>query len=505
MKLDKLKNPWEKLTVPVGVGKYASQLVSADHPCDFYWAIDKYGKYSFRFMDVFELEKLPNYKAMSGVEVDIGNADDGRQHISLVLENYENKQLFYFLCLSLLSSTKKLDNEPAIAIATITINHLANWQSMLKNQSDNMSDNKQIGLYGELMLLNDLYFSNLKPDQAIDAWVGPEGHEQDFSFLNVLCEVKTSRASKDSRINISSIEQLDPISGDIILVHQTVSVSDENKPRSETLNGLVDKITAILEEKAPQSLDRFYMLLNKMGYEPKPVYDKKSYVIVTRKIYEVKDDFPRLVREDAKPGIEKVSYSIIIENCRNFEIDIKDGAKRILGGENYAILDPIKIPIEELIYFDENKSLEFKASLRFCFREGKNKPYIEDNIVKAVAGLSNNDGGQLIIGIQDAPREVLGLESDFLTLHNRDKFEDHLTNILINSFQETHVSKNILINFVEIDDKEICIVNIKRAVSVRYVDTRDKNGNLSKKLYTRINNSTREVPIDEVASFVDNW
>ena len=95
MKLDKLKNPWEKLTVPVGVGKYASQLVSADHPCDFYWAIDKYGKYSFRFMDLFELEKLPNYKAMSGVEVDIGNADDGRQHISLVLENYENKQLFY--------------------------------------------------------------------------------------------------------------------------------------------------------------------------------------------------------------------------------------------------------------------------------------------------------------------------------------------------------------------------------------------------------------------------
>ena len=46
MKLDKLKNPWEKLTMPVGVGKYASQLVSADHPCDFYWAIDKYGKYS---------------------------------------------------------------------------------------------------------------------------------------------------------------------------------------------------------------------------------------------------------------------------------------------------------------------------------------------------------------------------------------------------------------------------------------------------------------------------
>ena len=99
---------------------------------------------------------------------------DGRQHISLVLEDNENKQIFYFLCLSLLSSTKKLDNEPAIAIATITINHLANWQSMLKNQSDNMSDNKQIGLYGELMLLNDLYFSNLKPDQAIDAWVGPE-------------------------------------------------------------------------------------------------------------------------------------------------------------------------------------------------------------------------------------------------------------------------------------------------------------------------------------------
>ena len=505
MQLDKLNNPWKTLTIPDGESSFNSILASPENPHDFYWAKDKNGKFSFRLFDKFEIDKLPNYKNLNGVSVNIGTDADVRQHISLILEDNDNKQIFYFLCLSLLSSTKKLEDYPAIAIATITINHLANWQSMLKNKSDDMQENKQLGLFGELSLLNDLYLSNLKPDQAINAWVGPETHEQDFSFENVLCEVKTSRASKDSRIQISSIEQLDPISGDIILVHQTVSVSDENKPRSETLNGLVEKITAILEDKAPQSLDRFYMLLNKMGYEPKPVYDKKSYVIITRKIYEVKDDFPRLVREHAKPGIEKVSYSIIIENCRNFEIDIKDGAKRILGGGNDAILDPIKIPIEELVYFDENKYLEFKASLRFCFREGKNKPYIEDNIVKAVAGLSNNEGGQLIIGIQDAPRKVLGLESDFLTLQNRDKFEDHLTNILINSFQETHVSLNITINFVEIDDKEICIVNIKRAASVRYVDTRDRNGNLSKKLYTRINNSTREVPIDEVASFVDNW
>ena len=57
--------------------------------------------------------------------------------------------------------------------------------------------------------------------------------------------------------------------------------------------------------------------------------------------------------------------------------------------------------------------------------------------------------------------------------------------------------------FPEIDDIEICTVEIKQGLKPLYSEVSDKNGNKSKKFYVRSGNSSQEIDITEVASYVN--
>ena len=59
------------------------------------------------------------------------------------------------------------------------------------------------------------------------------------------------------------------------------------------------------------------------------------------------------------------------------------------------------------------------------------------------------------------------------------------------------------INIPEIDDVEICTVEIKQGLKPLYSEVSDKNGNKSKKFYVRSGNSSQEIDITEVASYIN--
>ena len=58
----------------------------------------------------------------------------------------------------------------------------------------------------------------ISPSDAVLAWNGPKGHEQDFSYNGSLLEVKCQLSSRDRIVNIASLEQLDGVSGQILLM-----------------------------------------------------------------------------------------------------------------------------------------------------------------------------------------------------------------------------------------------------------------------------------------------
>jgi len=110
----------------------------------------------------------------------------------------------------------------------------------------------------------------------------------------------------------------------------------------------------------------------------------------------------------------------------------------------------------------ENDKVEFKSSLRFDLRQGSVNSKLEFSVAKTIAAFMNSDGGELYIGVDDNGN-ILGIEQDIATLpkKNIDGFSLHLGELVKKSFgaeKSTHVK----IEFISIDDVQICKVTVSR-------------------------------------------
>ncbi len=101
--------------------------------------------------------------------------------------------------------------------------------------------------------------------------------------------------------------------------------------------------------------------------------------------------------------------------------------------------------------------------------------------------------------------EVIGLENDFKTLSSgtKDEFELHLRNLVNRAYGIEFATNNLTVSFPEVNEIEICVVDIKQGLRPLYTEVTDKNGNKSKKLYVRRGNSSQEIDITEAAQYIN--
>ena len=168
---------------------------------------------------------------------------------------------------------------------------------------------------------------------------------------------------------------------------------------------------------------------------------------------------------------------------------------------SYESLD---MDIIEMIMSGENSQVEFKTTLRYDMRENKVNKKLEEVVLKTLAAFSNGQGGTLVMGVTD-DLEVIGLENDFKTLSSgtKDEFELHLRNLVNHSYGIEFATNNLVVSFPEVNDIEICVVDIKQGLRPLYTEVSDKNGNKSKKFYVRSGNSSQEIDITEVAQYIN--
>jgi hypothetical protein len=497
--------PWSDMKTPEGKYGYTATLADPEHPFDFYWGRNFNGQYVFRFMGDFPPDICDEAPVMSGIYT-VAGVEAGRSHITLALESGEDASIFYYLCMSLMEATKKISRESDLAAAGVVLTHLGRWQNLLKNRGSKLlSLNKQMGLFGELMVLKDIFLDNLEAREAVSCWTGPLGDEQDFGYGSSLVEVKTSRSTRDREINISSIAQLDTVSGRISLIFQTIGVFEDKPPSSISLNMIIAEIMERLSRESPNASEQFGMRLALLGYENHLEYDKHHFAPVSRKVFSVEDDFPRIEYSDVRKGVSKCSYTILVDNCLPFEIEADLAVSRILQDVESASLNSIEVPVETLVKLDESNELEFKSSLRYCYSHKIADKLLEQVVVKSISAFTNTLGGKLVIGVDDR-KNVLGLENDYGTLRqlDRDGFELHLSSILINAFGEAFVAHYIKSEFHMINGNEICVVLVKRSEELRFVEVINKAGVKAKKLYARLGNSSREIPPERIPEYIES-
>ena len=222
---------------------------------------------------------------------------------------------------------------------------------------------------------------------------------------------------------------------------------------------------------------------------------------------EVRELFPNSLELQCIPEDENLWK---VENYREFLLARRDLLTENLNNflNNISVKDEkiiTKIDLEKIIQSGEHSYLEFKSTIRWNIEYAKVDKKMEEIILKSISAFSNGDGGKLLIGVADNG-EILGLEEDYNTLKeaNKDYFELHLKNLINNSFGKEFGVTGINVKFPILEEKELCEIDIQAGSKPLFIEVTDQNGLKQKKFYVRSGNSSQELAIDEVSSYIKN-
>lgn len=148
-----------------------------------------------------------------------------------------------------------------------------------------------------------------------------------------------------------------------------------------------------------------------------------------------------------------------------------------------------------LIKRGESHSLEFKETFRINTHTGQRDAKMETEIVRAVAGIMNAEGGRLIVGIHDSG-EVKGLKRDLqLFGDDLDRFERWIMGDLLGKrIDPALVSQFVRLWWVRVRGVRVCEIEIQRATEPAWLD--------DERLYLRAGNQTLELTGRRLASFL---
>ena len=156
---------------------------------------------------------------------------------------------------------------------------------------------------------------------------------------------------------------------------------------------------------------------------------------------------------------------------------------------------------EEVIAAGESKWVEFKQTGRVNLHTNQRDEVIEQQVVKAVAGFMNAEGGTLLIGVSDSG-EVTGIETDLKTLgqkQNTDGFAVWLNNLLDSKLGPTAAAR-AKFRFDEYSTGTVCRVDVAPSSKPTFVTGSKGDGSL----YVRLNNVTRLLNTAEAIDYVRN-
>ena len=156
-------------------------------------------------------------------------------------------------------------------------------------------------------------------------------------------------------------------------------------------------------------------------------------------------------------------------------------------------------PTEDLLG-GETREVEYKQTARWNVREQRKDRAMEEVIVKTVAGMLNDHGGTLLIGVTD-DGDPVGLHDDYAQVKppNADGFVNWLDTLFENRLGHAGANR-LAIRMDQINGHDICRIDVPASSRPIWV----KNPTGTDTLYQRRNNSTRPIPTDEVEAFLSD-
>lgn len=271
---------------------------------------------------------LKERRDVRGLMVDVEVIDHSRSELRIVLTSRDLEPVFTPLARDISDIASMSRAERVVLDA---LERYARWQELLRTiGADGLSLESRRGLFGELYVLREHLLPNLASIDAVHAWTGPGGTDQDFQLANCAIEVKTTKRRSPATVSITSERQLEDLgTSDLFL---TAIVVDERRGGTgESLPDVVTEIRAALTTIGVRS--EFDLSLAQYGYfdHHRERYEEPRYTVVSSDIWRVEEGFPRLTTKNVPSGVHRCRYEIALDSLAPFLVSTADLLNSVKG------------------------------------------------------------------------------------------------------------------------------------------------------------------------------
>lgn len=256
---------------------------------------------------IFNGEIELNLESSSGFEVEV-EVDDGRTILRLTrVSGDDDAELFQAFSGDLIQLTDDCENLSQRECALALANRISSWQIFMKRNSRALSDEKEVGLFGELVVLKAWLEAGGSPERLHDVWTGPLHGARDFTFgEGHALEVKTSLVDNPLKVKIDSIMQLD-MSDYPQLVLAAIKIVESEE--AATLLKLHADICRLLKNR--MLIADFESSLMAIGFNPnQPGRALRSFRTEYVRAFKA-GTLPRIV-PGTVPGVVSARYTIVL-------------------------------------------------------------------------------------------------------------------------------------------------------------------------------------------------
>lgn len=231
----------------------------------------------------------------------------GHTAIALVRRAEGAPDIFAAMAVNVLRALENVSGGKSQAIVDTFIDRVTEWQAFMARRHRPLSPEAQVGLMGELWMLNRLLDSPLGED-ALRCWQGPMRAAQDFHINGGAIEVKSISGGGGFLARINSIEQLDTDRAPLYLAALRFEERDDGQSLVDVVARLRDRLTETGHRRA------FDSLLLILGYlDEHAQHYGRVLALKEAGAYLASDEMPHLRRSNLPAAIRSAAYVLDLD------------------------------------------------------------------------------------------------------------------------------------------------------------------------------------------------
>ncbi len=323
---------WSSLDPPIGVSSISARRIPEIGTSDWglYWALDGQGQCLLILQHRAEQPRSRRLPRLRGLLVETQPVEDAPgQRLIIRLRDRDQRAVFHRFCSDIVEATQ-VSRSGAEAVE-LFLGRTWRWRRLLRSGSDGrLSREEQRGLVGELCFLERHLIPAIGPVGAIDAWTGPDDAPKDFQIGWTSVEAK-SRSPHTPFIRISSADQLDASATTRLFLYVLEVSGAPGDSAAVTVTDVASRVREAIAALDASAVVQFEERLNESGLDWNDDYSDNLMLIGGESAYEVAEGFPRITPAATLPGVEDVTYSVVLSRCEDFLVDVTAMIQAMVG------------------------------------------------------------------------------------------------------------------------------------------------------------------------------